>query len=781
MKRNKKLIFILYLIGLVFVFVLAFYVAAFFEGVNKDNLFKIKDNYNLIINNPGIVFQKKYFNKISAVIMCSSVFFYTCFCLIKYFDVKKYMNGKEYGSAEKADIHKVNDFLRSHNEDINKPNMIPYTKNQTFFLKIFNKKSDDYKHIGYINTENRLLSKNVMMNINGKGTHMLNANILVVGGSGAGKTQFFVRPQLMQMSSSFIVTDPKGEVLKTCGPFLKKFGYKILVINLVNEHEMKKSNRYNPFKYIRNMTDIDKLVSNFIKNTTPPDATKGEPIWENGEKLLLSAVMKYVFLESEEKTFREVIRLLRKAKVLEDNRGNRIDSELDIIFKELEDREKMKNYMENGIDECNHPAVIDYNQIMRGAADTVRSFIVSLNARTGFLQNETLLDLLSEDEMNVSEIGAGVGYDGCTKTAVFCVIPDSDKTYNSIIGMFYTQAFQELYYYADFKTEERTLPIPVTFMLDEFANVALPEDYPGLLSTMRSRGISSIIIIQNFAQIKKMYPNELWEVIPGNCDVMIYLGGKESSTHKYVSEEIGEGTYDKKNMSVSKGRNGSTSNSFDKYGRKLLDPSEVGRFPNNMCIVMVRGQQAIFDYKIDTFHHPFWKYVKKANWNYNANLYRQKKTSENNNDILKISTNLKIKNYQMEDELFNELLENEDEKRHRVFKMSVDDFLSIDFNDEKDLYDSLSNKRIEFNQKRNEELDEKMEYEQRLKERNNKYFKEFLKLRKEGYDQEKTESLSELLEHDYSISEIIDTFSPEMDISEIENYKKLLIESRKYS
>lgn len=780
MKRNKKLDFVLYIAGLICVVIFSFYIAAFFEGVSKDNLYHIKDNYNLIMNNLGIVFQKKYFNKISGTLICSASFFYTCFCLLKYFDVKKYMNGKEFGSAEKADIHKVNDFLRSHNDDINKPNMIPYSKDQSLFSKILYK-NDDYKHIGYINTENRILSRNVMMNINGKGTHMLNANILVVGGSGAGKTQFFVRPQLMQMSSSFIITDPKGEVLKTCGPFLKKFGYRIRVLNFINEHEMKKSDGFNPFIYTRSMTDIDKLASNFIKNTTPSDATKGEPIWENGEKLLLSALMKYVYLESEEKTLKEVMRLLRKAKVLEDNRGNRIDSELDIIFNELEDREKMKNYMEKGIDECNHPAVIDYNKVMRGAADTVRSFIVCLNVRMGFLQNETLLDLLSVDEMNISEIGAGVDYDGCTKTAVFCVIPDSDKTYNSIIGMFYTLAFQELYYYADFKTEERTLPIPVTFMLDEFANVALPEDYPGLLSTMRSRGISSIIIIQNFAQIKKMYPNDLWEVIPGNCDVMIYLGGKESSTHKYVSEEMGEGTYDKKNMSVSKGRNGSTSNSYDKYGRKLLDPAEVGRLPNKMCIVMVRGQQPVFDYKIDTFHHPFWKYIKKANWNYNANNYRHKRENENKNNILKISTSLKISNYQLEDELFNELLENEDEKRHRVFNLSAEDFLSIDFNNENDFYKSLSDKRIVYNQKTNKELDGSIENEKKIRERNNKYFKEFLKLRKEGYDQEKTEALSELLEHNYTIFEIIDTFSPEMDIGEIENYKELLIESRKYS
>jgi type IV secretion system protein VirD4 len=253
---------------------------------------------------------------------------------------------------------------------------------------------------------------------------------------------------------------------------------------------------------------------------------------------------------------------------------------------------------------ANHPAVKQYNKCMRGAGDTVRSIIISANSRLAFLENKQVLRLLSKDELNLADIGIGVNGDGETKTALFCVIPDSDKSYNFIIGMLYTQIFQELYYQADFNCGGR-LPIHVTFMLDEFANVALPDDYCSLLSTMRSREISSIIIIQNFAQLKALF-KDTWETIPGNCDTFIYLGGNEQSTHKYVSELLGKGTIDKKSSGETKGRQGSSSRNYDVLGREIFTPDEVRKLDNKKCIIFIRGFDPVLDNKYIPFKHPMF-------------------------------------------------------------------------------------------------------------------------------------------------------------------------------
>jgi len=268
-------------------------------------------------------------------------------------------------------------------------------------------------------------------------------------------------------------------------------------------------------------------------------------------------------------------------------------SKLDVRMKFLEESSTL------GV---NHPAVKQYNKCMRGAGDTVRSIIISANSRLAFLENKQVLRMLSKDELNLAELGIGVNGDGETKTALFCVIPDTDKSYNFIIGMLYTQIFQELYYQADFNCGGR-LPIHVTFMLDEFANVALPDDYCSLLSTMRSREISSIIIIQNFAQLKALF-KDTWETIPGNCDTFIYLGGNEQSTHKYVSELLGKGTIDKKSSGETKGRQGSSSRNYDVLGRELFTPDEVRKLDNRKCLVFIRGFDPIMDNKYIPFGHP---------------------------------------------------------------------------------------------------------------------------------------------------------------------------------
>ena len=282
---------------------------------------------------------------------------------------------------------------------------------------------------------------------------------------------------------------------------LKNNGYNVKVINLL---EMDKSDCYNPFSYIREETDVVKLITNLISNTTPKGATPSDPFWEKAEGLFLQAIFYYVWLEEKpsKRNFETVLKLLGEAEVTEQGKPSRLDV-------------RMKFLEENSPMGANHPAVKQYNKCMRGAGDTVRSIIISANSRLAFLENKQVLRLLSKDELNLADIGIGVNGDGETKTALFCVIPDSDKSYNFIIGMLYTQIFQELYYQADFNCGGR-LPIHVTFMLDEFANVALPDDYCSLLSTMRSREISSIIIIQNFAQLKALF-KDTWETIPGNC------------------------------------------------------------------------------------------------------------------------------------------------------------------------------------------------------------------------------------------------------------------------
>ena len=330
-----------------------------------------------------------------------------------------------------------------------------------------------------------------------------------------------------------------------------------------------------------------------ISNTTPKGATPSDPFWEKAEGLFLQAIFYYVWLEVQpaKRNFETVLKLLGEAEVTEQGKA----SKLDVRMKFLEESSPLG---------ANHPAVKQYNKCMRGAGDTVRSIIISANSRLAFLENKQVLRLLSKDELNLSDIGIGVNGDGETKTALFCVIPDSDKSYNFIIGMLYTQIFQELYYQADFNCGGR-LPIHVTFMLDEFANVALPDDFCSLLSTMRSREISSIIIIQNFAQLKALF-KDTWETIPGNCDTFIYLGGNEQSTHKYVSELLGKGTIDKKSSGETKGRQGSSSRNYDVLGRELFTPDEVRKLDNKKCIIFIRGFDPIMDNKFIPFNHPMF-------------------------------------------------------------------------------------------------------------------------------------------------------------------------------
>lgn len=493
-------------------------------------------------------------NTVKAVAIAIGI--YGMAILMYYTSQRNLMPGKEFGTARFENPQRANKILADKDENFN-----------------------------------RVLSQNVKMSLDFRRLK-LNGNILICGGSGAGKTFYEVKPNLMQMphNCSFICTDPKGEILRSCGQMLKDNGYNVKVINLL---EMDKSDCYNPFSYIREETDVVKLITNLISNTTPKGSTPSDPFWEKAEGLFLQSIFYYVWLvePASRRNFETVLKLIGEAEVAEQGKMSMLDKRM----KKLEELSPLG---------ANHPAVKQYNKCMRGAGDTVRSIIISANSRLAYLENQQVLRLLSKDELNLADIGIGVNGDGETKTALFCVIPDSDKSYNFIIGLLYTQIFQELYYQADFNCGG-ALPIHVTFMLDEFANVALPDDYCSLLSTMRSRSISSIIIIQNFAQLKALF-KDTWETIPGNCDTFIYLGGNEQSTHKYVSELLGKGTIDKKSSGETRGRQGSSSRNYDVLGRELFTPDEVRKLDNKKCIVFIRGFDPIIDGKFVPFGHPMF-------------------------------------------------------------------------------------------------------------------------------------------------------------------------------
>ena len=509
------------------------------------------DSINKVLANPIADYYKGAVT-VKAVLM--AILIYAVMVTMYYTSQRNLMPGKEYGTAKFADLSQINRILRD---------------------------KDDKK--------NRILSQNVRMSLDTRKTK-LNNNVLIIGGSGAGKTFYEVKPNLMQMPDkcSFIVTDPKGEILRSTGEMLKNNGYNVKVINLI---DMEQSDCYNPFSYIREETDVIKLITNLIANTTPKGTSSADPFWEKAEGMFLQALFYYVWLEvpKNERNFETVLKLMGKAEVKEQGKP----SQLDAIMSVLEETSPL------GV---NHPAVKQYKKCMRGAGDTVRSIIISANSRLAFLENRKILRILSKDEMNLADIGIGVNGDCETKTALFCVIPDSDKSYNFIIGMLYTQIFQELYYQADFNFGGR-LPIHVTFMLDEFANVALPDDFCSLLSTMRSREISSVIIIQNLAQIKALF-KDTWETLPGNCDSLIYLGGNEQSTHKYISELLGKGTIDKKSSGETRGRQGSSSRNYDVLGRELMTPDEARKFDNKKCLIFIRGFDPIVDNKFIPFKHP---------------------------------------------------------------------------------------------------------------------------------------------------------------------------------
>ncbi|WMJ24478.1 type IV secretory system conjugative DNA transfer family protein [Paludicola sp. MB14-C6] len=428
------------------------------------------------------------------------------------------------------------------------------------------------------NEKNKLLTQNVAIGLDGR-KHRRNLNVLVVGGSGAGKTRFYAKPNIMQANTSFVVLDPKGELLRDTGNLLKNKGYEIKVIDLIN---MDKSHCYNPFVYLHNDNDIQKLVTNLFKNTTPKGSQSQDPFWDQAATMLLLALVFYLHYEApeDEQNFPMVMEMIRAGEVREDN--DEYQSPLDELFNRLEDREP------------NHIALKYYRNYRSGSAKTLKSIQITLVSRLEKFNLDSLAGITQTDELDLWNIGE-------KKTAIFGVIPDNDSSFNFIIGMLYTQLFQQLYYQADHIHGGR-LPIHVHFVMDEFANVALPDEFDKLLSTMRSREISVSIIIQNLAQLKALFEKQ-WESIVGNCDEFLYLGGNEQSTHEYVSKLLGKETIDTNTYGQSKGRNGSYSTNYQTTGRELLTPDEVRMLDNKYALLFVRGERPILDEKFHILKH----------------------------------------------------------------------------------------------------------------------------------------------------------------------------------
>ena len=432
---------------------------------------------------------------------------------------------------------------------------------------------------------NLLLTRHFRIGVDGY-KHKHNTNILVVGGSGAGKTRTYAVPNVLEAARagpgcSLVITDPKGEILRKTGRYLLRQGYEVRVFDLIDPNA---SYCYNPFVYVRDDKDVLQLITNLIQNTTPSHAQSSDPFWEKSETALLQALMFYLLHEAppSEQNFGMVMEMLESAEVREEDES--YQSPLDVLFERLEEREP------------DSIAVKQYRVFKQAAGKTAKSILVSIGVRLAAFNLPQINRLTMTDELHLDELGE-------KKVALFCCIPDSDKSLNYLVGMVYTQLIQTLYHQAD-RVHKGRLPVPVHCLMDEFPNISLPKDsFLAALATMRSRGIFCSIIVQNISQLKAMYKDS-WESLIGLCDEFLYLGGNEQSTHKYVSELIGKETVDTTNHSRSRGHSGSYSTSQQQTARDLMTPDEVRLLPDGKAVLFVRGERPVIDDKYDLLRHP---------------------------------------------------------------------------------------------------------------------------------------------------------------------------------
>lgn len=539
-QENQKTIYIL--LGILSVFVIWF--ALMVAGCYEENikLFELLDRLTAAMNNPAHITLNKYSLKTVLIFL----FLYAMGIGVYFSSRENRRPGEEHGSARWGNVKSV--------------------------VKRYMDK-DSYKNI--------ILSQNMRLGLNAK-KHRRNLNVLVVGGSGAGKTRFYAKPNLMQCNTSFIVADPKGEMLRSIAPLLIENGYDIKVFNLI---EPENSDGYNPFVYIRKDEDVIKLISNLIQNTTPKNASQNDPFWEKSEIALDSALMLYLLHEAppEEQTFEMLMFLIENAATVEDEDESGYQSPVDILFQGLEDEKP------------EHIAVRQYKIFKQASGKTAKSILISAAVRLAAFNLPEIAKMTSYDNLDIGTLGE-------RKRAIFCVIPDNDNSFNYLVGMLYTQAFQALYFNAD-NNHGGELPIPVHIVMDEFANVALPDNFERILATMRSRRISVSIIIQNMAQLKALFKDS-WENITGNCDTLLYLGGNEQSTHEYISKMLGKETIDTRTRGITKGQHGSSNTNYQNAGRELLTLDEVRLLDNSNALIFIRGERPLIDKKFDILSHP---------------------------------------------------------------------------------------------------------------------------------------------------------------------------------
>lgn len=535
-ENSKKQKIILSIFGIIPVIWLALLIAPHIDG----GLAEIIKNFSKALNNPF------------SITICNNTIKTVFFLLLAYglaigiyFSTRKnYRRNEEYGSAKWGNAISINKKYEQKNSN-----------------------------------NNKILTQNVKIGLDGR-KHRRNLNLLICGGSGAGKTRFFAKPNVMQCNSSMVILDPKGEIVRDTGELLEKKGYSVKVLDLIN---MDKSHCYNPFVYLKNDNDVQKLVTNLFKSTTPKGSQSNDPFWDTAASMLLLSLIFYLWYEApeEEQNFTMVMEMLRAGDVKEDD--DLYMSPLDILFERLE------------VNNPEHIALKYYRDYHSGSAKTLKSIQITLASRLEKFNLESLSMLTMTDELELDTLGE-------KKTALFALIPDNDTSFNFIVSILYTQLFQQLFYTADHKYGGR-LPVHVHFIMDEFANVSLPDDFDKILSVMRSREVSVSIILQNLAQLKALFEKQ-WESIVGNCDSFLYLGGNEQSTHKYVSELMGKENLDLNTYGKSHGRNGSYSTNYQQTGRDLLTPDEVRMLDNKYAILFIRGERPIKDLKYDILKHP---------------------------------------------------------------------------------------------------------------------------------------------------------------------------------
>lgn len=509
------------------------------------NLFELMEVLTEKLNHPFQFHYTEY--TIKSMLVCTLL--YAAGIGIFYSSQKNYRRGEEHGSARWGDAWQI----------CKKYSQKPYSQN-ILLTQNFRISLDTHKH-------RRCL------------------NILVVGGSGAGKSRGFALPNIMQCCCSMVITDPKAELLRKTGGLLEKKGYEVRVFDLINPDT---SFCYNPFEYVHDDKDVLRLISNLIQNTTPKGSQSSDPFWEKSETALLQALMLYLLHEAppEEQNFAMIMEMLGSAQVKEEDED--YESPLDILFDRLEMRDP------------DSIAVKQYHIYKQAAGKTAKSILISVGVRLAAFNLPQIAKLTNTDELDLSSMGE-------RKVALFCCIPDADTSLNYLVGMIYSQLFQTLYYMAD-RVHGGALPVPVNCIMDEFPNVSLPNEFEKILATCRSRSIYCSIIIQNMSQLKALFKDS-WESLVGNCDEFLYLGGNEKETHKYVSELLGKETIDTNTYGQTKGKSGSYSTNFQQSGRELLQPDEVRMLDNQNALLFIRGERPILDAKYDLMKHPNIRYT----------------------------------------------------------------------------------------------------------------------------------------------------------------------------